>query len=152
MREAQTGDVDLLVTLMREFYAEGAYSLNEPHAAQAFRDVLEDRRLGRIWIIQSTQNDVGYVVLTFKYAMEYGGLVACLDDLYVRKAWRNRGLSSDALHELKIYCENAKIRALTVEVGFDNAPAQTVYRRLGLTELPNRQLLALALASPSHLT
>jgi hypothetical protein len=35
-------------------------------------------------------------------------------------------------------------------VSYRNGPAQTVYRRLGLAEAPDRQLLALALASPAH--
>ena len=47
--------------------------------------------------------------------------------------------------------ESAGIRAMTVEVGFGNAPAQTVYRRAGFSELPDRQLLGFALAAPTHL-
>jgi GNAT superfamily N-acetyltransferase len=151
MRLAKPKDIDLLVTLMAEFYAEGGYALDRPRAALAFEAVLKDRRLGRIWIIQSGRQDVGHIVLTLKYAMEYGGIVGCVDDLYVRAAWRNKGLSTAALVDVKDFCEDADICALTVEVGFDNAPAQTVYRRTGFTELANRQLLALPLAAPAHI-
>jgi ribosomal protein S18 acetylase RimI-like enzyme len=90
-------------------------------------------------------------VLTLKFAMEYGGLAACLDDLYVKPAWRNQGLSTAALLEVRSFCEKAGIRAVTVEVGYNNGPAQTVYRRIGFTELADRQLLALALAAPTHI-
>ena len=93
MRRASPNDIPLLVGLMAEFYAEGGYDLNHARAAGAFAAILADDRLGYVWIIQAEHQDVGHIVLTLKYAMEYGGLVACLDDLYVRPDWRNKGLS-----------------------------------------------------------
>jgi GNAT superfamily N-acetyltransferase len=83
--------------------------------------------------------------------MEYGGLIACLDDLYVKAEWRNKGLSTGALMEVTSFCERAGIRALTVEVGHNNGPAQTVYRRIGFAEASDRQQLTLALADPTHI-
>jgi GNAT superfamily N-acetyltransferase len=151
MRRASADDIPLLVGLMTEFYAEAGYELDRERAAGAFAAVLADERLGYTWIIQEKHHDVGHVVLTLKYAMEYGGLVACLDDLYVKPGWRNKGLSTAALIEVRRFCETAGIRAVTVEVGHNNGPAQTVYRRVGFAEPPDRQLLILALADPAHI-
>jgi len=150
MRRASPNDIPLLTGLMAEFYAEGGYDLNHERAAGAFAAVLADERLGYFWIIQAEHQDVGHMVLTLKYAMEYGGMVACLDDLYVRPDWRNQGLSTGALVEVRSFCEGLGIRAFTVEVGHNNGPAQTVYRRAGFVEAVDRQLLALALAAPTH--
>lgn len=136
---------------MAEFYAEAGYALNRARAGEAFAAVLADERLGSVWIIQVEHQDVGHMVLTLRYAMEYGGLIACLDDLYVKRDWRNRGLATRALIEARSFCERDGIRALTVEVGQDNGPAQTVYRRVGFAETVGRQLLALPLAPPTHL-
>jgi GNAT superfamily N-acetyltransferase len=135
---------------MADFYAEAGYELERERAAGAFAPIIADERLGYVWIIQLGQNDVGHLVLTLKYAMEYGGLIACLDDLYVMPAWRNKGLSRAALLEVRRFCEKAGIRAITVEVSPHNGPAQHVYRRVGFTEPADRQLLALALAAPTH--
>lgn len=150
MRRAVSGDVSVLVDLMADFYAESGYALNRDHASQAFQAILDDERLGRIWLIEADRRAVGHVVLTLKYAMEYGGTLACVDDLYVRPEWRNRGLSTRALQEVRAFCETAGVRAMTVEVAYDNQPAQKVYRRIGFGEAVNRQLLALPLAAPSH--
>ena len=150
MREATADDVPVLVGLMADFYAESGYELDREHAAGAFAAILQDERLGHVWLLQAGQEDVGHVVITLKYAMEYGGRVACLDDLYVRKEWRNRGVSSAALGEVRRFCEESGIRAMTVEVGFQNGAAQTVYRRVGFAEAPDRQLLVLPLAAPTH--
>lgn len=151
MRRASPDDVPLLVGLMAEFYAEAGYELDFERAADAFAAMLADERLGYVWIIQGEYRDVGHVVLTLKFAMEYGGLVACLDDLYVQPGWRNKGLSTAALLEVRSFCEAAGIRAITVEVGHNNGPAQKVYRRAGFTEPADRQLLTLAIAAPTHI-
>ena len=151
MRRAGPNDIPLLVGLMAEFYAESGYDLNLARAAGAFAAILADERLGHVWIIQAEHQDVGHIVLTLKFAMEYSGLVACLDDLYVKPDWRDKGLSTAALVEARHFCERAGIRALTVEVGHNNGPAQTVYRRVGFAEAADRQLLALALAAPTHI-
>ncbi|MGH9664397.1 MAG: GNAT family N-acetyltransferase [Bryobacteraceae bacterium] len=150
MRRASPNDIPLLVGLMAEFYAEAGYDLNHAHAAGAFAAILGDERLGYVWILTADRQDVGHIVVTLRYAMEYGGLVACLDDLYVAPSWRNKGISTAALLEARNFCERAGIRALTVEVGHNNGPAQTVYRRVGFVEAVDRQLLALALAAPTH--
>ena len=151
MRKASLNDIPVLLGLMAGFYAEAGYALNQERAAGAFAAILADPRLGYVWIIESECEDVGHVVLTLKYAMEYGGLVACLDDLYVKPDCRNQGLSTSALADVRNFCESVGIRAMTVEVSPDNGPAQTVYRRVGFAEAPGRQLLALALAAPTHI-
>ncbi len=150
MRPASRDDIPLLVGLMDEFYAEAGYELDRERAANAFTAMLADARLGYVWIIQGEHRDVGHVVLTLKFAMEYGDIVSCLDDLYVQPGWRNKGLSTAALLEVRSFCETAGIRAITVEVSHNNSPAQKVYRRVGFAEPRDRQLLTLALAAPAH--
>ncbi len=135
---------------MQEFYAEAGYTLDRTLAESAFTAVLSDQRLGCIWLIEADSAPVGHVVVTFRFGMEYGGLIACLDDLYVIPASRNQGLSTAALTEVRDFCRAIGVRAMTVEVGHDNEPAQKVYRRAGFTESPGRQLLALPLAPPTH--
>ena len=150
MRRAEPRDIESLIGLMAEFYAEAGYTLDKAHAERAFADMLNDERLGFLWVIEAEGNVIGHVVLTLRYAMEYAGLIACLDDLYVRPAWRNRGFSTAALAEVRDFCVTSGIRALTVEVGTDNGPAHAVYRRAGFTEAADRQLWVLPLAAPAH--
>ena len=47
---------------------------------------------------------VGYVVVTFVYGMEYGGLMAFVDDFFVRPAFRNSGLGTAALAAARDAC------------------------------------------------
>ena len=91
MRRANRNDVPLLVGLMAEFYAEAGYALHHERAASAFAAMLADERLGYVWIIQEEHRDIGHIVVALRYAMEYGGLVACLDDLYVKTRLAQQG-------------------------------------------------------------
>ncbi|WP_040585723.1 GNAT family N-acetyltransferase [Spirosoma luteum] len=152
MRKATPTDLPLLVELMAEFYAEGGYTLNQSHATKAFASLLADQRVGLVWLIETPTQPtaVGYLVLSFCFSMEYGGMKAILDDLFVRIDYRNRGLSSQSLAELRAYCQQAGIRSLSVEVGPANGPAQRVYRRTGFVDVPNRQWLSLPLATATH--
>jgi GNAT superfamily N-acetyltransferase len=149
MREAVLEDVRTLVELMAEFYAESDYVLDRGHAAAAFTVLLSDSRLGRVWLIEQAAAAVGYVVVTFVYGMEYGGLIAFVDDFFVRPAFRNAGLGTAALAAVRDACAILGVRALSVEVAGDNAPALAVYRRTGFA-MTDRKLMVLALAAPTH--
>jgi GNAT superfamily N-acetyltransferase len=150
MRRARPEDIPILLALMSEFYREAGYGLDHRLAESAFSTLLSDERLGYVWLFEDRAKPVGYVVLTLRFGMEYGGWIACIDDLFVVAESRNKGLSSQALVHVRDYCKSVGIRAITVEVGYNNGPAQAVYRRLGLTEAPDRQVLALGLAPPTH--
>ncbi|HUP02477.1 MAG TPA: GNAT family N-acetyltransferase [Bryobacteraceae bacterium] len=151
MRLARAGDINLLLDLMDEFYAEAGYRLNRNRASVGFNDLLEDGRLGWIWMIQAEGRDVGYAVTTFRYSMEYCGRMAAVDDLYVRPEWRNRGVATEALIEIRNFLKSRGIRAVTVEVGQENGSAQSVYRKAGLAAIPDRRVFACELAAPAHI-
>ena len=148
MREAVGGDVRTLVELMAEFYAESGYVLDRARADVAFTTLLSDSRLGRVWLIEQAAA-VGYVVVTFVYGMAYGGLMAFVDDFFVRPAFRNSGLGTAALAAARAACAIHGVRAMAVEVAGDNAPALAVYQRTGFA-MTDRKLMVLALAAPTH--
>lgn len=145
MRSAVTEDIPLLVALMTEFYSETATPLDSKRAAEAFAALVADDRLGHVWLIQAENDDVGYVVVTFSYSMEFGGRNAFLDDLFIRAAFRGAGLGTAALEEVRAYCADRDVRALHLETGRDNAAAQALYRSAGF-KVTDRQLLTLVLA------
>src|ERR1017187_3523480 len=120
MKRASPSDVPQLVTMMDEFHAEFGYPLNHQHATEAFATLLADDRLGCVWFIQADGQDVGYLVLTLCHSMEYGGLTAFVDDLFVRLPFRRLGLATAALTEVRAFCVQRGVRAIHVETGRDN--------------------------------
>ena len=150
VRKASRNDIERLVALMAEFYAEGGYPLNHRRAAEALAEFVKDDRLGQVWLIQAGSQVVGHVVVTLCFSMEYGGLIAFVDDLFVQQGFRRAGLGTAALAEVRAFCAERGVRALFVETGPDNVAAQAVYRRAGFVNT-DRQLLALRLADPTHI-
>lgn len=145
MRSAALEDVPRLVALMTEFYDEAATPLDATRAAEAFTALLAGDRLGHVWLIQANKNDIGYVVVTFSYSMEFGGRNAFLDDLFIQAPFRGAGLGTAVLNEVRAFCVEQGVRALHLETGRDNAAAQALYRRAGFKD-SDRQLLTLVLA------
>jgi GNAT superfamily N-acetyltransferase len=149
VRYAVGEDIETLVGLMAEFYAESGYALDRAHAEAAFAALLRDPRLGRVWLIEQAGAEVGYLIVTFVYGMEYGGLMAVVDDFFVRPASRDAGLGAAALEAARAACLLLGVRALSVEVAGDNERALSVYRHAGF-EMTERRLMVLPLAAPTH--
>jgi GNAT superfamily N-acetyltransferase len=156
LRGAGRADVPELAGLMRGFYAESGFVLDEERARAGFAALLADARLGRIWLIERDAPKagagaaVGYIVVTFVFAMEYGGMAATVDDFFVRPEARGEGLGKAALAEVRRACEGLGTRALRVEVGLDNPVARAVYRSAGFESLSDRGVMAAPLAPPTH--
>ncbi|SOD03741.1 L-amino acid N-acyltransferase YncA [bacterium JGI 053] len=150
VRLAQPDDIPQLVELMIDFYAEAGYPLPAEAATRTFAALVDDPRLGHVWMMEADGDPAGYVVLTVSFSMEYGGLRGFVDDLFVRPGFRGRGLAAAALAELRRTAEALGVRALLVEVGPDNDTARRVYQRLGLEDT-GHVLLSLPLAAPVHL-
>lgn len=149
VRRATLDDVPTLVALMGDFYAESGFPLPVEAATRAFAALLGDQRLGAAWILEVDGKPAGHVVLTVSFSMEYGGLRGFVDDLFVRAAFRGRGLAAEGLATLRAEAEARGVRALLVESDGGDERAQRVYRRAGF-EPCDHLLLTLPLADPVH--
>jgi ribosomal protein S18 acetylase RimI-like enzyme len=131
-RPATPSDVPTLVELMHAFYAESAFPLNREWAARAFADLMADPSRGAAWIIERDAAPIGHVVLSVRFAMEFGGLSAYIDDIFVRPEHRRKGAASAGLDALVDECRRRGCRSIHVEVAPDNHAAIALYRRFGL--------------------
>ncbi len=85
VRQATAADVPTLLDLMAEFYGESSYPLDRAWAAQAFGDLLEDSSRGMVWLLEVDGAPAGHMVLSVRFAMEFGGLLGYIDDLFVKQ-------------------------------------------------------------------
>ncbi len=135
LREASTEDLDLLVALMREMQVDDPWSceFTDQHAREAVQNLLRDSSLGRIWMICLGSDVVGYIVLSFDYSLEYGGKCGWVDEFFVRREHRGKGIGSQAL---QFFAERSReLGARTVHLGVRRGnPAIDLYRRAGFKE------------------
>ncbi len=139
VRHAGLSDVPALVDLMQEFYAESGFPLDRTWAARSFTTLLANPSLGAAWLMTLDGHIAGHVVLAVRFAMEFGGTSAYVDDLFVRPGFRRRGAATAGLNALVDECRQRDCRSLHVEVDPDNAAAVTLYRRFGLEPHADRR-------------
>lgn len=143
-RRATPDDRPMLVTLMSEFYAESSVPIDPARAERTFAALLSDPARGAAWLVGADEQIAGYVVMTLGFSMEYGGLDAFVDDLFVRPAFRGRGLGRLALETVLDECRALDVRAVHLEVGAENDVARNLYARSGFRDT-GRHLLTLRL-------
>ncbi len=129
---ASLSDIPLLVELMTEFYAEANYPLDRQWATNSFTTILDRPNFGSVWLLRQHGQPAGYLVLTIRFSMEYGGLDGFIDDLFVRSAHRRSGVASAGLSLLFAECHRRQVRALHVEVAPDNVAANATYIKFGM--------------------
>ena len=78
-------DIDIIVKMMQEFYAIDNYPIDTTISKSLFKEFIDDKNLGKAWLILSDNEIVGYVILTFIFSFEYQGKIAFLDELYLKK-------------------------------------------------------------------
>jgi len=145
IRPADGHDLERLVALMCENYAEAGYPCDPATAGAALAALLGDASLGRLWIVEAPEGPAGYVAVAFGFSLEYGGRDAFLDDLYLRPACRGAGLGTRVLEAVEPACRALGVRALHLEVERENEAAQALYRRRGFRD-NDRRLLSKRLA------
>jgi ribosomal protein S18 acetylase RimI-like enzyme len=125
-------DIPCLVQMMTEFYAESNYPLDREWATNSFATILNRSDFGSVWVLRQQGIVAGYIVLTVRFSMEYGGLDAFIDDLFVRSQYRRCGLASEGLLLLLAECRRRDVRALHVEVAPSNVAANATYAKFGM--------------------
>jgi len=148
-RIASPGDVGALSSLMVEFYAESQFVLSRSAAERTFAALLAVPALGQVWLLGTGGQAAGFVVLTVSFSMEYGGLRGFVDDFFVSRRFRRRGLGALALQAVKDECVRRGVRALLVETGPTNDAALSVYRRAGFVDTEHA-LLKVELGQALH--
>jgi ribosomal protein S18 acetylase RimI-like enzyme len=91
----------------------------------------------KIKVFKFEKKVVGYAILTFFWSNEYGGLVAILDELYVIRDFRGKGISSRFIDEL---FQNKEYKCIDLEVFKENDKAIKLYKKLGF-EIVDRHFM-----------
>lgn len=117
---------------MSDFYTESGFQLDRAWAASSFADLIAEPSRGAVWLFTVDGQIAGHAVLTVRFAMEFGGLSAYIDDLFVQAHYRRQGAAQAGLDALMAESIRRGCRSLHVEVAPDNVAANALYRRFGL--------------------
>jgi ribosomal protein S18 acetylase RimI-like enzyme len=124
-------ELPALLELMREFYAQQEMRFDEPAASLVINRALSNPELAQIYLIFRGTELAGYFALTFCFSLEFHGRFALFDELYLREPFRRQKLGKAVVAFAEELCKKAGIKALRLEVGRENQPAQSLYRAAG---------------------
>jgi len=126
---ARPEHLDKLLTMVEAFHAEEDLETSPDQRRAGIAPLLEGIPYGAVYIIGPTRAPIGYIVVTFGWSVEFGGMDGFVDELYIRPPVRGRGLASEVLIELPKTLAQAGIKALHLEVDRNNEQAQRLYQR-----------------------
>ncbi|WP_372892683.1 GNAT family N-acetyltransferase [Rhodosalinus sp.] len=130
---ARPGDLERLLPMVAAMHAEAGTAQDDDGRRAALAPLLEGSPHGAVYLIGPRGAPIGYLVVTFGWSVAYGGLDAVIDEIYVRRAVRGRGIAADALDALARALRDAGVVALHLEVDSANAAAQRLYTRAHFT-------------------
>lgn len=119
---------------MREYYTEDGYEFDHLAARDAVETLIQDEKLGRLWVAGNDQNVEAYLAVTRGFSLEYQGADAFIDELYVASPCRGKGLGREALNVAMEYCRSTGIKALHLEAERHRKTALAIYRNAGFED------------------
>ena len=122
---------DRLDALVAAFHAEEGIEMPDEARAAALRPLLDGIPHGAAYLVGPPRAPIGYVIVTFGWSVEFGGMDGFVDELFVRPGVRGRGVASEVLLALPRALAGAGLKALHLEVAADNAAAKRLYARSG---------------------
>jgi ribosomal protein S18 acetylase RimI-like enzyme len=114
---------------------------DEPQISQTLAPLLDGSPFGCVYLIGPKVAPVGYVIMTFTWSVEFGGLIAIVDEFFIRENIRGRGMGGDVLSSLPRALADAGVTAIHLEVSKTNARARGLYERLGFAERQGYQTM-----------
>jgi ribosomal protein S18 acetylase RimI-like enzyme len=131
IRPANLRDRNTLLGFVRDYYRYDHIQFNRKMIASGLAILLRNQSLGRAWLILNGRRTIGYLILTFGFDLEFGGPQATITDLFIRSAFRHKGVGRKVLMQIQEFCEAAGVGAIELQVTSTNAKALEFYQRCG---------------------
>lgn len=138
---AKPDDLPRLQSLVARFHAHEGIQQSDEDRAAALRPLLEGSPHGAAYLIGPRQGPVGYIVVSFGYSVEMGGIDGFIDEFYIRENVRGRGMGGEVLRSLMPALADSGVRALHLEVDRENLDAKRLYARLGFEPREKHHLM-----------
>lgn len=131
--EPSKADFPEILFMMADFYAFFGYPFDRVAAQKNLRELIENKNIGRLWLIRAGIDTAGYVVLAFGFSFEYKGRDAFIDELYLKEAFRKKGIGKNTMRFVEKQALELGINAVHLEVERDNKAGRRLYNKQGYT-------------------
>ncbi len=124
-------DLETILPLMRQYYAEDGLRFDSDVARYALAGLLDTPEYGAVWVLRGGEAVVGYLALCTGYSLEMGGRDAFIDEVFVAREYRDKGLGQQLIQAALETARSSGVQAVHLSVELGNRQALELYERLG---------------------
>lgn len=121
----------LCLGLVEKYHAEIGAPYDDAHRAAVVEPLLQGSPLGALWLIGPVRAPLGYVLITFDWSVEAGGMVGWVREIYIRDKVRRRGIGTETLHAVSVALRGAGVLALHVDLHAADNPQTGFWKKVG---------------------
>jgi len=123
-----------MMPLVRGFYVYEKLVLDEGRYRELALELIANENLGRLLVIETENELIGYAVIGFGFSLEFGGRDALLDEFYLLEAHRGQGIGTQLISVMEELCRAKGIGAVHLEADYVNVRVHEFYKRLGFRD------------------
>lgn len=150
---ARPDDLTALLPMAAALHADRGAPDDPAHLTAALAPLLDGAPHGAVWLVGPRRAPVGFVTVSFGWSLDFGGMIATVEGIFVRPTVRGRGIASEALNLLAGRLREAGVHAILAETDADAGtdaggtppPAARLWARSGFQRRPARQRMVRAL-------
>ena len=132
IRPCRPRDLAKITLLARAYWKfEGVPGFQPAKYRKLLSKILRNPSLGKVWVAAEGDRLIGYLVAAFLVSLEYGGISSEIDELYVDRQKRGRGVGLALLKTAFRGRGSRGSPAISLRVGKSNGAGIRFYRRLG---------------------
>ena len=124
-------DLPKLIKLVSAFHDEQQIVQDDDARAAGLAPLLEGSPYGVAYLIGPKSAPIGYIVVTFGWSVEFGGMDGFVDEIYVRPGVRGRGVATEVLLALPRALAGSGLKALHLEVDRADSATRRLYEKTG---------------------
>lgn len=142
IRKMRSEDKKTYMEMAREFYHSDAvlHPVPDTYFERTADEALRSDVYAEIFLFECENEAAGYGLIAKTYSQEAGGMVWWIEEVYVREAFRSKGIG----REFFAYLDKVKGSSVTrmrLEVEEDNTRAVALYKKLGYKPLEYAQMI-----------
>ena len=142
IRKITPSDKADFLEMTREFYASDAvlHPIPESYHETAWRELMRSPELAECYFVECDGQIAGYMLLSYMFSHECGGMAMWLEELYIRPAFQRRGIGHACFSYIKEHIE-PHVQRIRLEIEPDNDGALRLYKAMGYEPLSYAQMV-----------
>jgi GNAT superfamily N-acetyltransferase len=142
VRAAAEADVPQLLALVRHYWDfEGITGFEALRLELILKRLVPGGAAGEIWVAENCGHLSGYLVLVYVLSLEHQGLMAEVDEFFVRPEARRHGVGGALLQAAEAALRSRGCVRLQLQLAVGNEAGRAFYQRRGYTARAGYELL-----------